>query len=98
MSVLLDHGAVNHFRCCGATCCLEIQKKKPLKFSGFFFCSPDLGSDLLDLLQHLEHRLGRAHEKTLVILAQTTTLKRVATGAFTFSSHDLPLKNELRNK
>jgi len=76
---------------------LKMQKKKPLNFSGFFFCVLT-ESDLLDLLQHLEYGFGRTHEKTLVILAQTTTLKRVAAGAFTFSSHDLPLQNELRNK
>ena len=55
-------------------------------------------SDLLDLFQHLENGLARAHEKTLIVLAQATTLKRVATGALLFSSHDLPLRNELRNK
>ena len=44
-------------------------------------------SDFLDFFQHLENGLARAHEKTLVILAQATTLKRIATGALFFSSH-----------
>ena len=48
-------------------------------------------SDLLDLFQHLEQGLARPHKKTLVFFTEATALKRVATGTFLFSGHNVPL-------
>jgi hypothetical protein len=66
--------------------CQGAKKQKPPDFSGGFVRSlVDLTSlDLLDRLEHLENRLVGADEKTLVVFAQATAFKRVATGAFTF--------------
>ena len=49
-------------------------------------------SDLFDLFQHLEQGFARSHKKTLVFFTEATTLKRVATGPFLFSGHDIPLR------
>jgi hypothetical protein len=60
-------------------------QQMPRRFCGLAWAR----SDLLDRFQHLENRLVRADEKTLVVLAEATALKRVATIAFAFSCHDV---------
>lgn len=52
-------------------------------------------SGALDLLQHLEHTLGRVDKKTLESLAQTTALERIATHTFTFSHLNSPIRRPL---
>ena len=54
--------------------------------------------NLLDRFEHLECGFVGADKKTLEVFTQTLPLQRIATSALFLSSHDLPLRNELRKK
>jgi hypothetical protein len=63
--------------------------KKPQTIAAFLRNESNNRLDLFDGFKHLENRLVRADKKALVVFAEATALKRVATGAFTFSCHDV---------
>jgi hypothetical protein len=68
---------------------LILKTKKPRTNAAFLRDESSDRLDLLDSFKHLENRLVGADKKALVVFAEATALKRVATGAFTFSCHDV---------
>jgi hypothetical protein len=69
--------------------------KKPPDCSSGFSITPKKALGFFDGFEHLENRLAGADEKTFVVFAKATALKRVAAIAFAFSSHDL-LRGQFR--
>jgi hypothetical protein len=74
---------------------IKPKTKKPPDCSSGFSIAPKQSLDFFDGFEHLENRLAGADEKTFVVFAEATALKRVAAIAFAFSSHDL-LRGQFR--